>query len=632
MASTSPSLSTTNDSDRTPSLYVGEKAHLLCAYEESIKRCKFVIPGVAYEIQLSQTTPQLTTRKGFKFSYYGRGLNHGDCGVTIHNLTFSNQGQARCIIGTSDNQEVVENVDIRIKNATAWKLPKLALLNNDNALKVGQTLMAECIVEGNDDEDELANLSWHLNNEILTNSSSIQETMRLRRTDEGGKFSLQIKSILKHELRQDDNGKTLKCRLDSFISNFTSQVERELVLEQEADSALPKIGEPYDIVINFTSHPRPSSAKWKVNERNIYYGKSNNGFISREFKYLGNNQWRATLHVTNVTEENFRSNYSLQVNDALGSKSYDVRLDEFDNQQLLNYNTDAVDDLTSSTKVINLDNERNSIAETPSSHETTFDVEPSTYREEINRNSTTIDILTTEATITTLLPTKSTLYGDEVKIVSSSDYNETIEISLDENIDDNSQQQLASFVIASAFITMSIVLIALSLILCYYRKQVVVLKREIIQMSTEHFYNSSSYPGLYNVVNLSLDLRRNALMNISVNSIDVKNDYCVPDYSNSNSNSGSEATNSHLYQSIEEANHVYDEIISTKDEERNCDEKPNNYENNESMNCESIITAIINFLIILIDFSSLSLNYFKAWSMRKSSNQFLMNHLFNDQS
>jgi predicted transposase YdaD len=87
-------------------------------------------------------------------------------------------------------------------------------------------------------------------------------------------------------------------------------------------------------------------------------------------------------------------------------------------------------------------------------------------------------------------------------------------------------------------------------------------------------------------------------MNISVTPIEVKNDYCVPDYSNS----GSEATNSHLYQSIEEANHVYDEIISTKpergDERRKCegdDEgKPNNYENNESMNCELLkITPII---------------------------------------
>ena len=45
-------------------------------------------------------------------------------------------------------------------------------------------------------------------------------------------------------------------------------------------------------------------------------------------------------------------------------------------------------------------------------------------------------------------------------------------------------------------------------------------------------------------------------------------------------------TNSHLYQSIdadEIDNHVYDEIIQTKE---NDEGKPNNYENNESFNSE----------------------------------------------
>lgn len=596
MASTSPSLSTTSD------LYVGEKAHLLCAYEEAIIGCKFVIPGVAYEIQLSPTTPSLTTRAGYKFSYYGRGLNHGECGVTIHNLTFSNQGQARCIITTADAESVDENVDIRIKNATEWFSPKISLLNNNHPLKVGQTLMAECIVENyDDDDDEFANLSWHLNNEILTNSSSFQETMRLRGTDGSGKFFSQIKSILKHELRAVDNGKTLKCRFDSFVSNLTSEVEHLLVLESN-EMTMPKIGEPYDIVINFTAFPRPLSPKWKVNDRNIYYGKANAEFISRELQYLGSNQWKAVLHVTNVTEESLHRNYSLQVNDAFGSKSYNVRLDDFDNQQqLLSYNVD--EDLTSSTKVINLDNERNSIAYSPKP--TSFNVKPSTYRRrgtttvrrivEESKRDNTMAILemtsadtttdapdhTTEATETTEMPTRMTLL-DKTDLV-----NNFVENSPDARNEDNGRY-LVSIIAVSAFILMTIAMIVLISILCSYRQKVVILQREIIQMSSKSFYNyslSSSYPGLYNIVNLSLDHRSNTLMNISVNSIEVKNEYCVPDYTNSSS----EATNSHLYQSIDETNHVYDEIISTKAEQGgggDGEEKPNNYENNESMNCE----------------------------------------------
>lgn len=632
---------------KSPLLFVGEKAHLLCSYEEPIIECKFVIPGVAYEIQLSSQSP-LITRSGYKFSYYGKGLNDGDCGVTIHNLTFVNQGHATCILKDDKNdEEISETVEIRInqqqENSLSLLLPKITILNNDNFLKVGQTLAAECIAE-----DEFANLSWHLNNEILTNTT--QQTLKLRRSDdsvtssEEENYFYKIKSILMHELRDGDNGTTLKCRLDSFLTNGTSETELQLIVHNET---LPKIGGAYDIAINFFAFPRPLSQKWKVNDRNIYYGKITDEFISRELKYLGNNQWRALLHITNVTEKNFNFNYTLLVNDSNGRKSYNVRLDDLVNQQqrsnvLLNNSIidEGVNEESTTIKLIDLDRVRNlilpstqallnlkssmnrrrstttkmplSIAVTAASgisirNNRTKIIRKSRY------NTTAIAITTkmtttTHETITTAIPTKATLRNDDVINVNitgsiaaiNNDKNNEDDAASPFKIDSHennllkkdmnemnggsgvhfSLEKVHSCIIAIGFIGMAILLLIFLSMICHYRRQLVILKTEIIQMNLESYYNQSClYPPIYNNYSSStISFQSNPL--ISVIPYDVKTSIVVvPEY-----NESSEATNSHLYQSID---HVYDEIIATKNCENIEDEgKPNNYENNESMNCK----------------------------------------------
>lgn len=654
-------------SNQIKSLFVGEKAHLLCSYEEPIIGCKFIIPGVAYEIQLSSESSQFTTKSGFKFSYYGKGLNRGDCGVTIHNLTFINQGHATCILALSDDDdEIIESVEIRIKNVTRQHrllLPKITILNNDNSLKVGQTLAAECVAE-NDDKDEFVNLSWHLNNEILTNSSRrtriTTSAGKLRRTEsdsssnEEENYFHEIKSILMHELSEGDNGKTLKCRYDSF--NFTSEAEHQLIVHNDGDNFnetfLPKIGEAYDIAINFFAFPRPLSPKWKVNQQTIYYGKMTDEFISRELKYLGNNQWRAILRIANVTEKNIHFNYTLQVNDGEGSKSYYVRLDDLVNQQhksnvILNYNN-SIDE--ESTKLINHDQDlimsdtraNNSLPllDSPPS-QPLINVKPSTYRRrtspatsrkinstrmKIIRKSrynttmaitqmTTTAIQTTTTTIDVAMPTNTE--NDDVtnvnrtgNIIAINNGNENDEVVGTKQNLTNAFEVLnvkkksstsfdkKSLAIGISFIAMIFLLLTLILLILYYRRQVVILKTEIIQMNLENYYSSSAclYPPTY-YSSSNPTFHTNALISLPF----------IDDMKSSNQ---SEASNSHLYQSIDDdANHVYDEIISKTESNNNKmtneEGKPNNYENNESMNCESLILDLIHFLSLsLLSISS----------------------------
>lgn len=639
---------------------VGDETHLLCSYEEQIIGCKFIIPGLAYEIQLSSKYSPFTTKSGYKFSYYGKGLERGDCGVTIHSLTVDNEGDAKCIlkINHDENAEVLENIKIRIKKPLLLP-PKITLLKNNNPLNVGQTIVAECIVEISY-KDDFANFSWLLNNEILKNNDrNTSQKMTIRKKsqqseEEEATNFYEIKSIFNYKLRDDDNGKTLKCKFDSFLMNLTSEAKLPpfAIIQESTMTLLPKIGDAYDIAINFFAFPRPLSPIWRVNEKYIYYGKINDEFISRELKYLGNNEWKAILHIKNITRNNIHFNYTLLVNDANGSKSYNVRLDDLVNQNSYsnnnNYNNSTLG-ATSRGKLIDFDKEQKPII---NSRNTSIvflnNLKSSTFRRQsrekmsaitinnkdmnsnndrikivqksrYNTSSTSIAVKTTtnKSIATTVMPTKATLleYYERINILNkthdikpteSEDNGETF-ITKTKSIDNSehlnktffhnsfddkfgkiiSLERLKTFIITSTFILMFILLLILISMISHYRRQIVILKTEFIQMNLK----SCVYQPTYN--NYSSAFQRNVALPYDVKELSIT----------AISDCNEEASISHFYQSIDDKNHVYDEIsIKTDSLERKGniaekdDKKLNNYENNESMNCKIFNNCFFSFI------------------------------------
>lgn len=162
-------------------------------------------------------------------------------------------------------------------------------------------------------------------------------------------------------------------------------------------------------------------------------------------------------------------------------------------------------------------------------------------------------------------------------------------------------EKFENFFITTSFTALILVIIVFSIMLCHYRRQVSVLKTEIIQMNLENYYNQSCFnPPNFN------DYSPTSIQRTGVPLFYDKNP--LNDDSDTSSNFvQTYNTNSHLYQSIDDIDtHVYDEIINTmelgvEDDENSCDntnvdEKLNNYENNESLNSKNI------FLIILMTF------------------------------
>lgn len=65
---------------------------------------RFEIPGVVQGIRLSHEFPN----KNAEYKYFGRGLNEGECGVSIEQVKPANNGKVKCILGLAEDEATGE--------------------------------------------------------------------------------------------------------------------------------------------------------------------------------------------------------------------------------------------------------------------------------------------------------------------------------------------------------------------------------------------------------------------------------------------------------------------------------------------------------------------------------------------
>lgn len=74
----------------------GQNVTLLCRSGKQLDYCRFEIPNlVAFRISDKTNSDS--------YSYYGSGLESGDCGVHLYRVDLKNNGKVRCILGFKEN-------------------------------------------------------------------------------------------------------------------------------------------------------------------------------------------------------------------------------------------------------------------------------------------------------------------------------------------------------------------------------------------------------------------------------------------------------------------------------------------------------------------------------------------------
>lgn len=193
-------------------------------------------------------------------------------------------------------------------------------LFNENSLLIGQELSASCVSRNGDPPSEIV---WFINAEPLDPVLEFEEIENELTS---------VVSIVQFNVTAEDDNKAVVCqaRHPGYAEGF-SEVKIKLnvnykpvELPTQTISQL-ELGKAMDISVELRSNPKPSSLRWVVGDKKVYYGAETSRYISREIFSTGHNFWKAMLHIKNLTYDDTLMNYTLDVRNLLGATEYNIK-------------------------------------------------------------------------------------------------------------------------------------------------------------------------------------------------------------------------------------------------------------------------------------------------------------------
>ncbi|XP_065358766.1 fasciclin-3 isoform X3 [Calliphora vicina] len=314
-----------NVEPNTAVLNEGDPTELLCRFaHHTITYCRIEIPG---EPKVFNLSPDWNKTPGF--TYFGKGLQAGECGVSIQRVKAVNNGQVKCNLGV-EGEELSGTIDLVV--ALRPKQPLVELItkpDREGYFSEGSTFQARCIVP---DGRPAANITWLIDNQPADKRLGQLEVVASN-SPSGLELSTTIQEIQWH-LSPEDNGRKLICRSHH-------QTDRENLPPQEGSFNLLVRYAPirqeetlvyglyleHTVTVNLTIRSNPAPiVEWTVDGNVIRQGEQDGRFSVFEPVYLGQDMYNVTLIIAGLTLEDTMKTYNLRASNALGSTDYTVRI------------------------------------------------------------------------------------------------------------------------------------------------------------------------------------------------------------------------------------------------------------------------------------------------------------------
>ncbi|XP_033150090.1 fasciclin-3 isoform X3 [Drosophila busckii] len=312
-----------NVEPNTALLNEGDRTELLCRYGRPLTYCRIEIPGENKVLNLS---PVWSKTPGF--TYYGAGLNAGQCGVSIERVKASNNGQVKCSLGV-EGEELTGTIDLVV--ALRPQQPIIELIskpNREGFFDEGTQFNARCSVANGRPP---ANISWYIDNmpaNKRTTPLDIQTT-----THDNVELATSVQEISWH-LSADDSNRKLVCRSHH-------QTDRESLPPQEAAYIInvryAPVHQPealvYGLYLDHTAYVNitiraspPPNVEWTVDGKVVPQGHYEERYSALEPQYVGNDEYNVTLVIAGLTLEDTTKTYNLRASNNLGTTDYQVRI------------------------------------------------------------------------------------------------------------------------------------------------------------------------------------------------------------------------------------------------------------------------------------------------------------------
>lgn len=292
----------------------GDFAEILCRYGKQIDRCRFEQLGTRLTIKLWEG------RNSDGYSYFGEGLDRGQCGLRIESLRREHEGNWTCVLDLGDNSDDVIG-DFKISIARAPKLPEL-YIQDQNQLREGSELYADCVFR---DGKPSGIVRWFLGEEEIT---SHDETL----TEQNGYET--VTSKVRRILRADDNLKSLTCRVEhtAFENGYTNTTHQlqvnyppQAISRNELYVGSLTIGNSADIAITIRSNPKPL-LEWTVDGKTLKEGTTSDRFVVKEAEQVDDGRYLAKLTVIQLTLEDVSKTFLLRARNNFGTQDYPIRI------------------------------------------------------------------------------------------------------------------------------------------------------------------------------------------------------------------------------------------------------------------------------------------------------------------
>nr|XP_022905960.1 fasciclin-3 isoform X1 [Onthophagus taurus] len=295
-----------------------ENATFLCTLRVPLQYCRVLIPGIG-SLNLNS---KLQSRKGV--SYYGNGLDSGQCGFIINRVTEENNGKITCFLGIETEDQEKEG-GMHLTVARAPKAPELEVARNADPHRINDVLQASCVVR---DGRPVANISWYLDDEPLLDGLSMPSVFDYVKED----LHTKVQNISR-QLHASDHGKHLKCVAThpAMQQNTASTMKLLNVQYPPLPQGNPierfgfELSQPGTIQVEIEANPQPM-VEWTVREQKIQAGSvdATGRIHAEEVQDMGRGKYLANLRIAAITKQDTETQYILTAMNSIGAQDYSI--------------------------------------------------------------------------------------------------------------------------------------------------------------------------------------------------------------------------------------------------------------------------------------------------------------------
>ncbi|CAL4061845.1 unnamed protein product, partial [Meganyctiphanes norvegica] len=179
-------------------------------------------------------------------------------------------------------------------------------------------------------------ITWILNGRNITSDAEAKDT---HNNHDGSSMTI---STLHRVVNLEDNGHKLECVIahptldEPDVTFIPITVYFSPVQKQEHTFFQIELNSDYEVFLSFSAYPQPSALMWSFESNsqemaNHIQIPSNNGKFSTSLIIRDNDSYQALLRLSEITNEDIETNFTLHVANEIGAADYSVMFSEAQN-------------------------------------------------------------------------------------------------------------------------------------------------------------------------------------------------------------------------------------------------------------------------------------------------------------